>query len=316
MASADEEDQRVAAQLVDRAGGVSPLTGLVIAQEEDRTITVGMLFETSSQASDNLQPRVDLAAGDAPGQGGSFADRFRSLGRGGRAQRRTPARAGRRRGLRVQRHLDAGRCCSRPAEGAAEAAWEAAVRARNVRAHVNSAFSVGCGRTFVRARRCAGPGRAGRGSRRSTVTGPARGRRDGPHAARAVPSGAGPGGAHPSYDARRVQHVEPGDPEDLQPVVAQTALAGRVLATAARPGVVAAVVLAHDARLDVEQVGDSEQPAVPEKTSQFTSGSGSPASMHQMSFMPVSYLDRLCSQARSRAALASGTPSQPAWLSM
>jgi len=77
MASADEEDQRVASQLVEKAGGVSPLTGLVIAQEEDRSITVGMLFETSSQASDNLQPRVDLAAGDAPGQGGSFADRFR-----------------------------------------------------------------------------------------------------------------------------------------------------------------------------------------------------------------------------------------------
>ena len=77
MASADAEDQRVASQLVDKAGGVSPLTGLVIAQQEDRTITVGMLFETSEQASENLQPRVDLAAGDAPGQGGSFADRFK-----------------------------------------------------------------------------------------------------------------------------------------------------------------------------------------------------------------------------------------------
>jgi hypothetical protein len=77
MSAADEEDQRVAAQLVDRAGGVSPLTGLVIAQQADRTLTVGMLFETSAQASDNLQPRVDLAAGKAPGQGGSFADRFR-----------------------------------------------------------------------------------------------------------------------------------------------------------------------------------------------------------------------------------------------
>lgn len=77
MAEADPEDQRVAEQLVDRAGGVSPLTGLVIALQPDRSMRVGLSFETSEQASENLQPRVDLAAGDAPGQGGSFADRFR-----------------------------------------------------------------------------------------------------------------------------------------------------------------------------------------------------------------------------------------------
>jgi hypothetical protein len=77
MSSADEEDQRVASSLVEKAGGVSPLSGLVVAQQPDRSITVGMLFETSDQASENLQPRVDLAAGDAPGQGGTFPDRFR-----------------------------------------------------------------------------------------------------------------------------------------------------------------------------------------------------------------------------------------------
>ena len=76
MTSADEEDQRVATQLVDRAGGVSPLSGLVMAQQPDRSITVGMLFESSDQASENLQARVDLAAGDAPGQGGTFPERF------------------------------------------------------------------------------------------------------------------------------------------------------------------------------------------------------------------------------------------------
>lgn len=76
MGSADAEAQRVATSLVDRAGGVSPLTGLVIARQADRSIVVGMLFETTDRASANLQPRVDLAAGDAPGQGGSFADRF------------------------------------------------------------------------------------------------------------------------------------------------------------------------------------------------------------------------------------------------
>lgn len=77
MASADEEDQRVAASLVEKAGGVSPLTGLVMAQQPDRSITVGLLFETAEQASDNLQARVDLAAGEAPGQGGTFPERFR-----------------------------------------------------------------------------------------------------------------------------------------------------------------------------------------------------------------------------------------------
>lgn len=76
MSSADEEDQRVASSLVEKVGGVSPLSGLVIAQQPDRTITVGMRFETSDQASDNLQARVDLAAGEAPGQGGTFAERF------------------------------------------------------------------------------------------------------------------------------------------------------------------------------------------------------------------------------------------------
>ncbi len=35
-----------------------------------------MRFETSDQASANLQARVDLAAGDAPGQGGTFPERF------------------------------------------------------------------------------------------------------------------------------------------------------------------------------------------------------------------------------------------------
>lgn len=76
MSAADEEDQRVAASLVDEAGGVSPLSGLVMAQQRDRTITVAMEFESSDQAERNLQPRVDLAAGEAPGQGGSFAERF------------------------------------------------------------------------------------------------------------------------------------------------------------------------------------------------------------------------------------------------
>lgn len=77
MASADEDDQAVADELVSAAGGVSPLAGVVVALERDRSLVVGLHFESPEQASDDLRPRVELASGDAPGQGGSFAERFR-----------------------------------------------------------------------------------------------------------------------------------------------------------------------------------------------------------------------------------------------
>ncbi|QNN54058.1 hypothetical protein [Nocardioides mesophilus] len=77
MARADEEDQQAAAALVREAGGVHPLTGLLIAREADGTLGVAMAFESDEQASEDLQARVDLAAGRAVGQGGSFTDRFR-----------------------------------------------------------------------------------------------------------------------------------------------------------------------------------------------------------------------------------------------
>lgn len=77
MSNADPEDQRLASQLVDEAGGVNPLSGLVMARQPDDSLTIGMRFENDDQASANLQPRVDLAAGEAPGQGGTFGERFR-----------------------------------------------------------------------------------------------------------------------------------------------------------------------------------------------------------------------------------------------
>jgi hypothetical protein len=77
MGSADEGDQRDGDRLIEKAGKISPLDGLVMAQQADRHIVVGMHFETSDQASENLQTRVDLASGDAPGQGGSFDERFK-----------------------------------------------------------------------------------------------------------------------------------------------------------------------------------------------------------------------------------------------
>jgi hypothetical protein len=53
---------------------VSPLNGLVMALAPDRRLTVAELFESASQARQNLRPRAELAVGDAPGRGGSFSD--------------------------------------------------------------------------------------------------------------------------------------------------------------------------------------------------------------------------------------------------
>ncbi|MGH8964668.1 MAG: hypothetical protein ACRDXB_04965, partial [Actinomycetes bacterium] len=76
MSSADEEDQRVADEMVAAAGGVAPLSGMVMAHQPDRSLVVVMQFEDSDQAAGDLAARVELATGDAIGQGGSFADRF------------------------------------------------------------------------------------------------------------------------------------------------------------------------------------------------------------------------------------------------
>lgn len=77
MAGADEEDQAQADDLIAAAGGVSPLAGVVVAMHPDRSLVVGMHFEDSDQASEDLRPRVKLASGEAPGQGGTFGERFR-----------------------------------------------------------------------------------------------------------------------------------------------------------------------------------------------------------------------------------------------
>lgn len=76
MSSVDDDDRALADQRVADAGGVSPLAGLVVALETDRSLLVGMHFESSSQAAGNLEPRVELASGEAVGQGGTFEERF------------------------------------------------------------------------------------------------------------------------------------------------------------------------------------------------------------------------------------------------
>jgi len=76
MASADEDDQGAADQLVAAAGQVDPFTGFAMAAEPDGTVTVAMAFEDDDRARRNADTRAELAAGPAPGQGGDFTDRF------------------------------------------------------------------------------------------------------------------------------------------------------------------------------------------------------------------------------------------------
>jgi hypothetical protein len=76
MAQADESDQAAADQLLAAAGGVDPMTGFAMAAEPDGRIRVAMAFETDDQAQRNADSRAELAAGQAPGQGGDFPERF------------------------------------------------------------------------------------------------------------------------------------------------------------------------------------------------------------------------------------------------
>jgi hypothetical protein len=76
MSQADEADQVEAEQRVEDAGGVTPLAGLAMAMQPDRTLRVVAHFEDSEQAEENLRPRARLAVGEAVGRGGSFSDDF------------------------------------------------------------------------------------------------------------------------------------------------------------------------------------------------------------------------------------------------
>lgn len=76
MSTADGGDQNRADALVDAAGGVSPLEGLQMTVAADGSVRVAFAFADDEQAKENLQPRTDLAAGEAPGLGGTFPDRF------------------------------------------------------------------------------------------------------------------------------------------------------------------------------------------------------------------------------------------------
>ncbi len=76
MSQADDDAQEEAEQLVTAAGGVHPLTGFAMARLVGGDIRVVMQVEDEDDAAGDADARAALAAGPAPGQGGSFTDRF------------------------------------------------------------------------------------------------------------------------------------------------------------------------------------------------------------------------------------------------
>lgn len=80
MSQADRADQDEAARLIEAAGGVTPLDGLLLARGLGDRARIAMWFDSAEDADHDLQPRTDLAQGPAPGQGGDFTERFTLTG--------------------------------------------------------------------------------------------------------------------------------------------------------------------------------------------------------------------------------------------
>lgn len=74
MSQADPDTQQQAETAIAQAGKISPMTGMVMALDPDRTLRVVQLYDSSDQAKENLKARARLAVGDALGRGGSFSD--------------------------------------------------------------------------------------------------------------------------------------------------------------------------------------------------------------------------------------------------
>lgn len=76
MAKADDDDLARGEALVEAAGEVHPMAAFAMSVRSDGDVRAVLEFETEEQARTNADTRARLAAGEAPGQGGSFADRF------------------------------------------------------------------------------------------------------------------------------------------------------------------------------------------------------------------------------------------------
>lgn len=76
MGGADPADRTRASELIEEAGEVHPLTGFAIAAQPTGDVRVAMAFDDADQARTDADSRSRLAAGPAPGQGGTFPERF------------------------------------------------------------------------------------------------------------------------------------------------------------------------------------------------------------------------------------------------
>jgi hypothetical protein len=77
MAHAGAADRAQAAQLLAAAGQANPYSAFAMSDEPDGTVRVAFQFDSDEVARTNADTRATLARGPAPGQGGTFADRFR-----------------------------------------------------------------------------------------------------------------------------------------------------------------------------------------------------------------------------------------------
>lgn len=76
MAHAGAADQAEARQLLAAAGEVNPYSAFAMSDEPDGTVRVAMEFDGNDVARTNADTRAVLARGPAPGQGGTFGERF------------------------------------------------------------------------------------------------------------------------------------------------------------------------------------------------------------------------------------------------
>jgi len=77
MAHAGAADQAQARQLITAAGEVNPYSAFAMSDQPDGSVRVAFEFKDDQVARTNADSRAALARGPAPGQGGTFSDRFR-----------------------------------------------------------------------------------------------------------------------------------------------------------------------------------------------------------------------------------------------
>lgn len=77
MAHAGDSDRAQADRLIAAAGPVNPYSAFAMSDQPDGTVRVAFEFADDTAARTNADTRATLARGPAPGQGGTFPERFR-----------------------------------------------------------------------------------------------------------------------------------------------------------------------------------------------------------------------------------------------